>query len=759
MGNGESKVTVPLSSERTVEDEEEKIINNETRTTTTAAQSTTPSSTPPSSTSQSLGRPPMHPSSSSPSRVTNKKNATIVTGTEHESDGRSSHYGEHPAAGDYGAAGDSWEPDMAKRIRDWVDATERTEGGTFPHCMVAIAGVPGSGRALSSLLLAHFLEEQYNIEAFILPSHGYHYPLDILRTFPNAEDAIYRRGAPDTFDPHALLRDLRLIKGLDSLPPSMAPHDLEEVPENEIQPDPNQILSFPGFRHDKADPQPDKHTFDRSRHQVVIVEGLYLFHHDGDEAWQQISDLFDLKIFLDADVEDCISRLKIRNLCIPGYTKEEMEHRCDVVDRSNADIVLKSKEYADVVVKPVQPSDKSKEKNAVTTEKTTTTTTTTKVAPKSVTLTALALKDTIEEHDLAFIKSQLLDQGCHADWTMDITARPQRPRGDSFQLLSSRSNSFVSSSSADGKKEISGPAQPQQHPISTVVGSWEPGVSKRIIEEIKKREQECKSEEETKNIFPFMVALVGIPGSGKSLSSFLLATALDEAGYPCMVCPHDGYHYPLDYLKTFPDAEDVIYRRGAPDTFDPRALVRDLDRIRGSGRALPNALRTDAQPALYGAEAISANAGEAVEDEVIVKMPAFDHATADPEPDTHIFDRHSHKVVLCEGLYLLHADHGWEDVAKRFDLKIFMNADIDACVERLKIRNCCIPGYTPEEIQIRCERVDRINAMTVAASMSRADIVVNSLAIKQKANNEDDGEDVEDSKSNNSNKENVKTKQ
>lgn len=169
----------------------------------------------------------------------------------------------------------------------------------------------------------------------------------------------------------------------------------------------------------------------------------------------------------------------------------------------------------------------------------------------------------------------------------------------------------------------------------------------------------------------------------------------------CILLPFiSGYHYPLDYLKTFPDADDFLYRRGAPDTFDPRALLRDLDRVKNG-------------------------------DEDVIKLPAFDHAKADPEPDTHIFDRNHHKIVLCEGLYLLHDQDGWEDIAGMFDYTIFMNSDLDICIERVKIRNQCIPGYTPEEIEERCDKVDRVNAMTVLRSKTRADVIVDSTAMKK----------------------------
>lgn len=143
--------------------------------------------------------------------------------------------------------------------------------------------------------------------------------------------------------------------------------------------------------------------------------------------------------------------------------------------------------------------------------------------------------------------------------------------------------------------------------------------------------------------------------------------------------------------------EDKIYRRGAPDTFDAAGLKRDLGRIRNG-------------------------------DEEVVTMPGFDHAKGDPEPDAHTFRRSEHKIVICEGLYLVHDDHGWEGINSLFDMTIFISSDVDVCIDRLKIRNKCIPGYTAEEIEFRCDAVDRVNANTVMRSISHADVVVKSAA-------------------------------
>jgi pantothenate kinase len=402
-------------------------------------------------------------------------------------------------------------------------------------------------------------------------------------------------------------------------------------------------------------PEPDKHVFDRHRHKVVLCEGMYILHND--DGWQGISGLFDWNIYLDADIEDCMARLAVRNQCIPGYTPEEIVIRVDKVDRVNALLVQQSKDRADIVVKsvvktilgPVAKQDLTHKKKQEST---------------TGLLTDVELSDLVGNHD----------------WAMDIVSRPgansfQHHR---FHLVGDVPLRDRSDSVATDKSE-------PPEPVGKFVGTWEKDMATRIRQLAREKGQA-----------PFMVALVAGPGTGKTVSAMLLADHLEKASLPCMIMPHDGYHYPLDYLKTFPNPQDVIYRRGAPDTFDPHALVRDLARIREG-------------------------------DEDVVKVPAFDHARADPEPDAHIFYRHIHKIVICEGLYLLHPSDGWEDVHAMFDLRIYMNANVDTCIERVKIRNQCIPGYTAEEIAERSELVDRVNFITVQNSKIRADVCVESM--------------------------------
>jgi pantothenate kinase len=215
--------------------------------------------------------------------------------------------------------------------------------------------------------------------------------------------------------------------------------------------------------------------------------------------------------------------------------------------------------------------------------------------------------------------------------------------------------------------------------------TWEPHAVNRILDGIRHDEDRDR---------PLMIALVGIPGSGKSTSCHNIALLLEESGYPTMIMPFDGYHIPLEELTKLPNADDAIYRRGAPDTFDPISLKRDLLNLR------------------YGQAPI-------------LSFPGFDHAKGDPEPDQHKFIRSQHSVVICEGLYLLHKDNEW-DLQECFDFSIFIESDLDKAMSRLKVRNRVIPGYTPDEIDIRVDVVDRANAEIVNLCKERASLVVQS---------------------------------
>ena len=54
-------------------------------------------------------------------------------------------------------------------------------------------------------------------------------------------------------------------------------------------------------------------------------------------------------------------------------------------------------------------------------------------------------------------------------------------------------------------------------------------------------------------------------------------------------------------------------------------------------------------------------------------------------PNQHTFTRRKNKVVIVEGIYLLHDSDGWDVMKRLFDWTIYIDADVDTCIERLKV--------------------------------------------------------------------------
>ena len=81
--------------------------------------------------------------------------------------------------------------------------------------------------------------------------------------------------------------------------------------------------------------------------------------------------------------------------------------------------------------------------------------------------------------------------------------------------------------------------------------TWENDIANRIEKLYKAKKKS-----------PLLVGVVGIPGSGKTTSVKLLSDILHKKQIGNLIMPMDGYHYPLATLKSFENADDVVYRRG-----------------------------------------------------------------------------------------------------------------------------------------------------------------------------------------------------
>ena len=147
----------------------------------------------------------------------------------------------------------------------------------------------------------------------------------------------------------------------------------------------------------------------------------------------------------------------------------------------------------------------------------------------------------------------------------------------------------------------------------------------------------------------------------------------------------DGFHLPRCQL----DAEGMR-RRGAQHTFDAASFRSDLTRLKQT------------------------RAGS---------FPTFDHAEKDPKAGA-IRVTPSVPLVIVEGIYVLM--HDWQ-LENLFDLRVFLDCDLDVATERLTLRHvACGISNTEAEARHRAMTNDRLNAIEILADgcRERADLVL-----------------------------------
>ncbi len=180
-----------------------------------------------------------------------------------------------------------------------------------------------------------------------------------------------------------------------------------------------------------------------------------------------------------------------------------------------------------------------------------------------------------------------------------------------------------------------------------------------------------------------LIALVGLPGSGKSTVGNKLAqevnVKMDAEVALCLGM--DGFHLTRAQLAAFPDPALALKRRGAPWTFDPAALKQRL-------------------------QAVKAGA--------IVTWPSFEHGVGNPVADALQIGPEV-QLVIVEGLYLLHQGDGW-DLAGVFDERWYLDTPLRTAMERLVQRHMRANGNSRAQAEQRLRQNDRLNADTVAAT-------------------------------------------
>jgi pantothenate kinase len=190
-----------------------------------------------------------------------------------------------------------------------------------------------------------------------------------------------------------------------------------------------------------------------------------------------------------------------------------------------------------------------------------------------------------------------------------------------------------------------------------------------------------------------IIGLVGLPGSGKSTLAAKLVEAVNEHTNSniAVALSMDGFHLSKAALAQFPDPVAALARRGAPWTFDPSSLASKLQKL----RKIPEKSTT---------------------------WPDFQHGIGDPV-DGAIVIRPETKLIIVEGLYLLHREHGWR-LDGLLDECWYLDTSMDVAMARLTKRHMAAWGFTPEQALDRLAINDRLNADIVLQSRERADRLV-----------------------------------
>jgi pantothenate kinase len=179
----------------------------------------------------------------------------------------------------------------------------------------------------------------------------------------------------------------------------------------------------------------------------------------------------------------------------------------------------------------------------------------------------------------------------------------------------------------------------------------------------------------------YVVGLAGPPGSGKSTVAARLAEALGA-----VVVPMDGFHLDNTELERL----GLSGVKGAPETFDADGFVLLVEQLK----------QTDGP--------VSAPSFDRIADSTIDGAITVD-------PDDHI--------VIVEGNYLLLDRPPWAALRALFDLTGYVEVDDARRVERLVARHVR-HGRSFDEARDFVRRSDEANAAIVAATRSRAEVVV-----------------------------------
>jgi pantothenate kinase len=182
--------------------------------------------------------------------------------------------------------------------------------------IIGLIGKPGAGKSTLSAQLIEKLGDQ----AAILNMDGYHFSNLALRELGRAD----RKGAPDTFDALGFTEILKRVK--------------HEVDQN---------IYFPVFDRSIEESIAAQGVI-TPEIKLVITEGNYLLHNDNN--WGGVKKFLDESWFIEVDDQIRIERLVNRHHKF-GKSKADAHSWATGSDENNAQVVARTRELADVIIK------------------------------------------------------------------------------------------------------------------------------------------------------------------------------------------------------------------------------------------------------------------------------------------------------------------------------------------------------------------------------------------------------------------------
>jgi pantothenate kinase len=187
------------------------------------------------------------------------------------------------------------------------------------------------------------------------------------------------------------------------------------------------------------------------------------------------------------------------------------------------------------------------------------------------------------------------------------------------------------------------------------------------------------------------VGLAGGPGVGKStLATQIVATLNATTPGSAAFVPMDGFHMRHSKLEALGTVKD----KGAAHTFEGGEFVKFLKLLKAADKA--------------------------------VSGPGYSRKIEDVVDDAFTVAPET-RILVTEGNYLLLGTPPWEAVKALLDLAVFVDVPREMVRNRLMKRHAEEGLFTEERNREHIARVDLPNYDLVAASKSRAHLVINLL--------------------------------